>query len=37
MAWAAVGTYSDARVQRARELENAPDPRQLTLPMVGVT
>jgi len=37
MAWAAVGTYSDARVQRARELENAPDPRQLTLPIAGVT
>jgi hypothetical protein len=32
MAWAAVGTYNDLRAARLRELEAAPDPRQLTLP-----
>jgi hypothetical protein len=35
ISWAAVGTYNDLRVQRARELENAPDPRQLILPIAG--
>ena len=35
MAWVAIGTYNDLRVQRAQELENAPDPRQLILPGIG--
>jgi len=35
MAWAVIGTYNDLRAQRARELENVPDPRQLISPIAG--
>jgi len=35
MAWAGIGTRNDLRVQRARELENGPGPRQLTLPGIS--
>jgi hypothetical protein len=32
MGWAAIGAWNDLRAKRLRELEAAPDPRQLTLP-----